>query len=122
MKKKISESDEIAAGNLIEEASDIFRECAHCGLCKARCGVFKILKEEHLSPRGYGNLLTKKVMDKVLFKCNLCKSCEENCPLNLKICDAILKAREAMVLRGNGLKKNEERVRSIMKNNGLGVK
>ncbi len=114
MKKEISESSKISAGNLMEEASATFEECSHCGLCKSNCGVFKILKEEHLSPRGQGDLLRKGIMDKILFECNLCKACEESCPLDLKICEAILKAREAMVLLGKGLKENEKIARLSM--------
>jgi len=45
-----------------------------------------------------------------LFECNLCKACEESCPLNLKICDAILKAREAMGFIGQRLKNGQEDV------------
>ena len=109
----ITKADKIEAGNLMEEASEIFESCIQCGMCKGRCGIFRVLREEHYSPRGKRDLLTEKIMDKILFECNLCKACEEGCPLNLKICDAVLKAREAMVLRGKGLKSNEKMIENV---------
>ena len=115
-KKRVSKTDKIRAGNLMEEASAVFENCAQCGLCKSRCGVFRVLREEQYSAKGHGDLLSAKVMDKILFECNLCKACEESCPLNLKICDAVLKGREAMVLLGKGLKGNEEMIDNVRKN------
>jgi Fe-S oxidoreductase len=112
---KISKSAKIEAGNLIEEASEIFDSCIGCGMCKGRCGVFRVLREEGYSGRGKGDLLSGKIMDKICFECNLCKSCEESCPLDVKVCDAVLKAREAMVLLGKGLKGNEEMVKNVRK-------
>lgn len=98
----------IEAQNLIEEASEIIQNCIRCGMCKSLCPVFKSMKEEEISPRGHSIMLNEKIVNELLFKCTLCKACEQKCPLNLKICDAIKKAREAMVLEENGLKSNEE--------------
>ena len=112
---KISKADRIAAGNLMEEAKDVFENCIQCGMCKGRCGVFRILKEEQYSARGHGELFSQKVMDKVLFECNLCKACEKDCPLNIKVCEAVLKGREAMVLLGDGLKGNEDMIKNVRK-------
>jgi heterodisulfide reductase subunit C len=113
MVKEISKADKIEAGNLMEEASEIFDACIQCGMCKGICGVFRVLREEQYSPRGKRDLLNEKIMDKILFKCNMCRACGESCPLNLKVCDAVLKAREAMVLLGKGLKGNEEMIKNI---------
>ena len=115
MSDKVSKSSRIEAGNLMEEASEIFESCVKCGLCKGRCGVFRVLREEGFSARGKGDLLSAKVMDKILFECNLCRACEESCPLDVKVCEAVLKGREAMVLLGKGLKGNEEMVANVRK-------
>lgn len=112
---KISEKAKIEAGNLIEEASEVFDGCVSCGMCKARCGVFRVLGQEEFSARGKGDLLSKKVMDRIVFECNMCRACEEACPLDVKVCDAVLKCREAMVLMGKGLKENEEMVKNVRK-------
>jgi len=113
--KKVSEADKIEADNLMEEASEIFEGCVRCGMCKSLCPVFKILREERVSARGKGIVLSEKIMDKVLFECTLCRACEEKCPLGIKVCDAVRKGREAMVLRGKGLKGNEEMMKNVRK-------
>jgi len=113
MVDKISKTARIEAGNLMEEAKDVFESCVECGMCKSRCGVFRVLREEQYSARGKGDLLSEKVMDKILFECNLCRACEEACPLDVKVCDAVLKGRQAMVLLGKGLVSNEEMVGNV---------
>jgi Fe-S oxidoreductase len=115
MKNKISKQDKIEAGNLMEDASEIFEKCINCGMCKGQCGVFRVLREEQYSPRGKRDLAIEKIADKIVFECNVCKACEVSCPLNVKVCDAVLKVREAMVLKGKGLKSNEEMIRNIRK-------
>ena len=113
--EKKNEVDIIEADNLMEEAAEIFDGCINCGMCKAICPVFKVLKEEGVSARGHGILLSEKIMDRVLFECTLCRACEEKCPLGIKVCDAVRKGREAMVLRGRGLKSNEEMIENVRK-------
>ena len=115
MKNKTSETNKLEANNLMEEASDVFDSCIKCGMCKTICPVFKALKEEQVSARGKAIILSDKIMDKIVFECTLCKGCEEKCPLGIKVCDAVRKAREAMVLRGKGLKSNEEMIQNVRK-------
>ncbi|MEA3248350.1 MAG: (Fe-S)-binding protein [Nanoarchaeota archaeon] len=114
-KNKPTKQDKIEADNLMEEVTEILEPCIKCGLCKHLCPVFRVLKEEAVSPRGKAIILSDKILDKVVFECTLCKGCEQECPLNVKVCDAILKAREAMVLRGKGLKSNGEMVENVRK-------
>jgi fumarate reductase (CoM/CoB) subunit B len=115
VKHKPTKSDLVEAENLLEETREIFGSCVRCGMCKELCPVFKILREERVSARGHGVVLSDKVLDKVLFECTLCKGCEEKCPLGIKVCDAVRKGREAMVLKGKGLKSNEEMIENIRK-------
>ena len=115
MKEKMTEAQRIEADNLMTEASEVFDSCIKCGMCKSLCPVFKVLKEEWVSPRGKAIILSEKVMDKVLFECTLCKGCEQKCPLGIKVCDGVRKAREAMVLKKKGLKSNEEMIANIRK-------
>ncbi|MCR4284699.1 MAG: 4Fe-4S dicluster domain-containing protein [archaeon] len=109
MKHKISEQDKIEANNLIEKASEIMAPCISCGICRADCATFNVTKEESLTPRGYAALLKAKVLDEAFFKSTMDGSCKNICPLNLNVDEAILAVREAMVLKGKGLKSNEER-------------
>lgn len=111
----MSEKDKIEVGNLMEEASVVFDECIRCGMCKAICPVFRVMKEEEFSARGKGDLLHDKIMDKIVFQCTLCGACEKSCPLGIKVCDAVRKAREAMVLKGKGLSENEEMMKNVRK-------
>lgn len=112
---KSTEQNKIEADNLMEEVSEILEPCIKCGRCKSLCPVFRVLREETVSPRGKAIILSNRILNKIIFECNLCKGCEQVCPLNVKICDAILKAREVMVLRGKGLKSNEKMIRKIRK-------
>jgi len=114
-RKKISRQARIEADNLIEEASEILSSCIRCGMCREVCPVFKVLRDESVSPRGHSILLSDKVLEKIVFECNLCKACERKCPLGIKVCDAILKAREALVLRDKGTKENKEMMREVRK-------
>jgi len=86
--------------NTKEEILEIFDKCNRCGLCKELCPVFKVLKEEQYSPRAHAILLSNKVFEELVFNCSLCKACEKKCPFNLKICNAIQKARQVLNLRG----------------------
>jgi glycolate oxidase iron-sulfur subunit len=107
--------DKIEANNLLEEVAEILEPCIRCGMCKSLCPVFKVLREEPITPRGKVHLLSDKTLDKIIFQCNLCKACEHKCPLDIKVCDAIKKAREAMVLKGKGLKGNKEMMDNVRK-------
>ena len=100
---KATKEELIEANNLIEEASAVFESCTKCGMCKDLCPSFRVLKNEAVSPRGHAILLTDKIIDKVIYSCTLCGACERKCPLNIKICDAVMNAREAFVLKGKKL-------------------
>ena len=110
-----SEQKKIQANNILEDVSGELEKCIKCGMCKSLCPVFKILREESVSPRGKSIILSEKLLDEIIFKCNLCKACEEKCPLNLKICDSFVKAREAMVLKNKGLTQNKKMIENIRK-------
>jgi len=43
------------------------------------------------------------LLDKMVYQCTLCRACETRCPINIKVCDAVLMAREALVLKGEGM-------------------
>lgn len=115
MSKENKKQQKIESTNALEEASEILETCIKCGMCKGLCPVFKVLKEEEISPRGHSILLTNKILQRTIFQCNLCKACETKCPLNLKICDAILKARESLSLQHKNISTNEEMVEKVRK-------
>jgi glycolate oxidase iron-sulfur subunit len=99
--------------NAKEEVIEIVEKCIKCGLCKELCPVFKVIREEQHSPRGHAILLSEKIYEDLVFDCTLCKACEEKCPLNLKICTAIKKARQVLNLKDKEHPTNKEIVKKI---------
>jgi len=109
--------------NAKEEIREIIEKCIKCGMCNSICPVLRIVREEQFSPRGKAVILGKGFIEKLVYDCNLCKACEINCPLNLKLCDAFIKARQVLVLQGKGLEKNEEMIENLKKSgNVFGVR
>jgi len=85
--------------NAKEEITEICEKCIKCGFCKELCPIFKVLRDESLSPRGHAIFLSNKIYEKIVFDCTLCKACEEKCPLSLKLCTAIRKSRQVLNLK-----------------------
>ena len=109
----------IESENIYEEVKEILEGCIRCGKCNEGCPVFKIVREEPYSPRGFISLFDEKIFDKIVYNCTLCKSCEVKCPLNLKICDAILKARKVLVGLGRDNEKNKEMIKNLVKSGNV---
>jgi len=99
--------------NSKEEIEEIVSKCIKCGMCKSLCPVFKVLREETLSPRGKAMILDRKIYDKIVFECSLCKACEEKCPLGLKLCDAFRKARKVLSEGKKETRENKEMIKNI---------
>ena len=105
----------VEAENAKEEVKEIIEKCIKCGLCKGLCPVFRIVREEAVSPRGKTILLENEIYDKIVYQCSLCRACEEKCPLNLKLCDAFRKARKVLVESGKETSENKEMIENIRK-------
>lgn len=101
--------------NAREEIKDIIEKCVECGLCKGNCPVFRVIREEVISPRGKAILLQDEVYDKSIYNCSLCKACEINCPLGIKLCDAFKKARLVLAEEGKETEENKEMIENIKK-------
>jgi len=104
----------IEQNNAKEEILEILEKCTKCGLCKELCPVFRVLREEQSSPRGHAVLLSNRIFDKIVFDCALCMNCEKKCPLNLKICEAIKKARQVLNLKGSENAAGKEILKKIL--------
>lgn len=105
----------VEADNAKEEIEEIVEKCVKCGLCKDLCPVFRIVREESVSPRGKTMILDEGVYDKIVYECSLCRGCEQKCPLDLKLCDAFRKARKVLVEKGQETKENREMIKNIRK-------
>ena len=113
--EKEKKQNKIHARNLLEEASEIVEPCTNCGFCKGVCPTFKVTREERFSPRGIAILLKEKLNDEIIFKNTLGNNQERICPANIKLNDAIIKARESLILRGHTKEKDEEMIKNLLK-------
>jgi len=60
-------------------------KCNECGMCKESCPVYRTLKRESVSPRGFAILQKKEVYDKIVYLCSLCGNCKEVCPYGVDL-------------------------------------
>jgi len=105
--------------NAKEEIKEIVEKCIRCGMCNSLCPVLRILRQEYNSPRGRAIILDNKFFEKLVYDCSLCKACEVNCPLDLKLCDAFIRARQVLVLQGKELGKNKEMLGNLKDKGGV---
>mgnify|MGYP001569825337 CR=1 FL=1 len=113
----------IEIDNAKDEIKEIIESCIKCGLCKSLCPVFRVIKEEHYSPRGRVIMLENNFIEKIVYDCNLCKACEVQCPKNIKLCTAFVNARKILVSQGKEFSKNRDMIKNLNKTgNVFGVK
>lgn len=113
----------IETDNAKEEIREIIENCIKCGLCKSLCPVFKVLKEEQYSPRGRVIMLDSNFIEKIVYDCTLCKACELQCPMNLKLCTAFLNARNILVNSKKEIRENHEMIKNLNKTGNIfGIK
>ncbi len=101
----------VEAENAKEEIKEIIAGCMKCGLCKADCPVYKIMREETYSPRGKLLILDSGIFDPIFFSCCNCEACEKACPVGIKLNEAFRKARVVVVEQGK-----EGKIKQILKN------
>ena len=112
----------VEADNAKEDIKEIVEKCFKCGLCKPLCPVFKIMREEQYSPRGKAIILDNNAYEKIVYQCTLCKACEEQCPLKLKLCDAFIKARKVLVGNKKEISENRKMIENLMKTQNIFTK
>jgi Fe-S oxidoreductase len=109
--------------NVREEIREILEKCMRCGLCKSLCPVIKVLREEQYSPRGRVIMFENNFIEKIIYDCTLCKACEVQCPMNLKLCNAFIKARTILVSQNKEFSKNIEIIKNLNKTGNIfGIK
>ncbi len=88
--------------------------CSLCGFCKYHCPVFRETKNESLSPRGRAILINEDILDKdIIFKCSICKACEEACPVKIEFNFNELRAK--LVETGKETEANRKMIENIRK-------
>lgn len=113
----------IGSDNAKLEIKEIVEKCFRCGRCKSLCPVLRIMREEQYSPRGKAIILDNGFFEKIVYFCTLCKACEKQCPLDLKLCTAFIKARQVLVENKKEIDANKEMIRDLMNSgNEFGMK
>ena len=113
----------IESENAKQEIKEIVEKCVRCGRCKSLCPVLRIIREEQYSPRGQAIILDNGFFEKIVYSCTLCKACEVQCPLDLKLCDAFIKARMVLVEQKKEIPENKGMIKNLMKEgNEFGIK
>ena len=105
----------IETDNAKEEIKEIVERCIRCGLCKNLCPVLKVMREEQYSPRGKAMILDNDYFEKIVYDCTLCKACEKQCPFDLKLCTAFIKARQVLVSQKKEKSENKEMIKNLEK-------
>jgi Fe-S oxidoreductase len=109
--------------NAKEEIKEIVENCINCGMCNSICPVLRIVRKEHYSPRGRAIALKENIFEKLVYDCTLCKSCEKNCPLDIKLCEAFIKARQILVFQKKENSKHKEMIHNLeTESNVYGIK
>ncbi len=98
-KEIAKENAKIEMSNAKEEIQEILEKCNRCGLCKELDPVYRISREEALSPRGRTILFSKKIYDSSVFEHPLCGQCAVKCPFALNIDKATRLARKILNLK-----------------------
>ena len=113
----------IESDNAKEEVKDIIEKCIKCGKCNLFCPVLKVMREEQYSPRGKAIILGEGNFEKIVYDCTLCKACEKQCPMDIKLCSAIIKARQVLVEQKKEIPENKEMAKNLDKiGNIYGIK
>ena len=60
-------------------------KCSECGLCKEACPVFRVVKRETVSPRGFAIMQQEQKFDKMFYLCSLCNNCTFACPYDVEL-------------------------------------
>tara|TARA_Y100000310_G_scaffold255281_1_gene262630 strand:- start:136 stop:495 length:360 start_codon:yes stop_codon:yes gene_type:complete len=101
--------------NAKEEIKEIVERCIRCGRCNELCPVLKVMREEQYSPRGKAIILDNNNFESLVYDCTLCKACEKQCPLDIKLCSAFIKARQVLVSQKKEKPENKEMIRNLEK-------
>ena len=113
----------IEVDNAIEEAKEIAEYCIRCGMCRRLCPVLRIGREEHYSPRGKLIMIDNNLFEKNVYNCTLCRACEKECPVGLRLCTAFVRAREVLVARNKENANLSEIVKNINRSGNIyGIK
>ena len=100
--------------NLKGEIKDIIGKALKAGINNEGCAVFRIMRKEQYSPKGKARILDHNFYEKIVYKCNLCRACDNDL-INSRLCDAFQKARQVLVLQKKELMANKKMIENLRK-------
>lgn len=105
------------------EIKEIVGKCIQCGMCNNFCPVLREIRAEENSPRGLAVAMDQGFFEKMVYTCTLCNACEENCPVELKLNEAFMKARKLLVMQKREMTENKEMITNFKKTGNVhGIK
>jgi len=113
----------VEAENAREEIKEIVGKCIHCGLCKPSDSISRVTREESTSPRGKVLILREDFIGRFVYDDNLSRACEMQCPVGIKMHEAIMLARKVLVLEGKEIPENTQMIKNLQETGNIyGVK
>ena len=103
---------EVKKHNLKEEIKEIIEGALKRGISNDGCAVFRVMREEHYSPKGKALVLNNGFYEKSIYECNLCKACEKPF-FNSKLCEAFVKVRQLLVLQKKEYPENKKMIENL---------
>ncbi|MFP4423614.1 MAG: 4Fe-4S dicluster domain-containing protein [Candidatus Woesearchaeota archaeon] len=88
-------------------------KCVMCGMCKARCPVFRATHNELYSPRGKAMLLKEEKESATFYMCTLCGACTEICASDVDF--EVQKVRRELVRKGIETEANKKMIENVRK-------
>src|SRR3989344_7563582 len=125
-KKRIKEEKinmSVESENAREEIKEIVGKCIHCGMCKPIDSISRVTREESSSPRGKALILREGFIGRFVYDDNLSKACEIQCPIGIKMHEAIILARKIQVLEDKEIPENKEMIKNLQETGNIyGIK
>jgi Fe-S oxidoreductase len=89
-----------------------YDKCNMCGMCKANCPVYLIVRKETKSPRSKLLLLKENMINEHFDDCLMCGACKQDCPSEVDVPKEVKKARVQLI---EGMQETEEN-KTLIKN------
>lgn len=107
---------------IIEEGFTELLQCINCGSCLYFCPVYRQILYNYglnyFGARGVGVVAfqqnLEKAVERGLYYCTTCRSCKENCPLELDLPELVRKLRNKAVEKGLETLTNKKMIENVI--------